>query len=174
MAHADDPKDFSHPATDDDDDDEEKEKKEEQEWEKIHGREKGRFDIPATIAFTITDIGQDTPQDGVALIRAYDLDLKRKSRLIIAIAPAADFFVDPRGVNSYPTSALRYESRGAIGGIGAGTTLGRAGHFLPILTCDRYVTSCQVTLKFTLTAAVRPTIAGDHTLGLMYRVSTIH
>ena len=55
-----------------------------------------------------------------------------------------------------------------------GTTLGGAGHFLPVLTCDRYVTTCQATLKFTLTAAVRATIAGDHTLELMYRVSTIH
>lgn len=140
---------------------------------KIVLKEQARVEIPATVVFNVTDVAVATPQEGTALIKATNVVVLPNHRLRIAIAPLANAFVDQTGQSSWAASKISWARVAQTNGNARAGTFSNAGIYKTILTCQRHVSACQGTYKFTLGADPAQTMAGQHILYGSYRVSSI-
>ena len=140
---------------------------------KIVLKEQARVEIPATVVFNVTDVAVDTPQEGTALIKASNIVALPNHRLRVAIAPLANSFVDQTGLASWAASKISWAKVTQTNGTARAGVFTTAGTYKTILTCNRHVSSCQGTYKFTLGADATQKMAGQHILYGSYRVSSI-
>jgi len=139
----------------------------------IKMREQAKLEVPGFVLFDVVDVAQDTPQNGVADLKAKDIVLQPGHKLLVQIAAATDNFADQTGSPSYSASNVTWEHGAVQGGTGIDGSLGGANQYVDIMTCNAGGPCESAALKFTLTADASQSVAGTHVLIGTYRASSI-
>lgn len=140
---------------------------------RVCARQQARVTVPGLVVFNVTDVAQATPQDGTAAISADHIALFAGRHLEIAIAPAADAFVDETNQLSYAASKVSWAGLGSSqASVVPGAFVG-AATYAPFLVCAANTNACAGTVQFTLAADPSQSVAGQHVLLGMYRVTSV-
>lgn len=136
-------------------------------------REQAKLEVPGFVLFDVVDVAQDTPQTGVAELKARDIVLAPGHKLLVQIAAATDNFADQAGSPSYSASNVTWEHGAVQGGSGIDGALAGANQFVDIMKCAAGGPCESAALKFTLAADPTQSVAGTHVLIGTYRASSI-